>query len=348
MSYPVRPTFDSVTVGAAALPNDPMPEGLPPTPVEPASGEGYPVLPTFDSITATGTGGTGGGGGGTEPVPVDPTPVTPPPAASGLVAIKPPMLVVPEDILEIYASSEQSGHPPRLLLRPSNPAQWWTPATAGTTHRITVRLKPGRAIDCLSLMLTNAGSAATIRVFGAATRATAEAGGTFNTVAAPFWASTAPQSGARGTHSLVRLAAPQTYEWWTIQITGAPAVFSASHLVVGKMRQSARNYNAGAAEEPDDFSDVSYTPDGAMAERPGFIMRRADFEMVWISETEYETKFRSLWWEVGNSKPVLVLPNSAPSPYLHDRMLYGRITRSRGIHETSKYFGRSFEIASLI
>jgi hypothetical protein len=79
----------------------------------------------------------------------------------------------------------------------------------------------------------------------------------------------------------------------------------------------------------------------------GWRGRKVEFPLSWISEAEYEAKWRDLDQLVGTTDPVLALPNPKASRYLNDRIAFGEITNMRGELMRGDKYAKTIEIRSL-
>lgn len=268
--------------------------------------------------------------------------VAPPPASVGL-NIEPPFIVIPAAFLSIAATSEASGHPARLLGRHNLMSQW-----RGSGSPVSIDVQVAGAIDTIALLSTNLNDAATWTIKAGTTLAQVQGGSpAFTTGAQPFRASEG--LGPRpGYHGLARLDAPQTYPWWRIQLNHAASVAAASILVMGQARVSPKAYSRDATEEAEDLGAFEVMRDGGINPQNGVRMRSFDFDISLLDEADIEALFSQLWWEVGQSAPVLAVVNAKAGPYLHDRIVFGPLRRDRRTHAWSKKHNKTFQILSLI
>ncbi len=260
--------------------------------------------------------------------------------APGQVLIEPALVVVPSPVLEWSAVSEIAGFPAANLGRDS-PVAWRS--SNGDSHTLYARLAP-TPIDTVALLMSNAPEDATVVVAaGNAKGATSWSSGFL-----PFRAS-ANLPGRPGYHALIRLPDPQAYPWWQIGIgANCPgAVFHLEHAVFGLARVS-KNHANDRTETPVDLGVLERARSGVPQRTIGYRMRRADFEIAMMTQAQYESLYGDLGRLVGATEPALVVPNSRPGSFLHDRILYGAITGGRASNPSSPVFSRSFTIDSLV
>jgi len=261
------------------------------------------------------------------------------PAAPAAVMIEPAILVVPTPVLEWGATNVLAGFPV------SNLGYDAPNAFRGQAQPmdITARL-PAEPIDTIAILNTNVAEAGTVRVFAGTTNATAD----YDSGVLPFRAS-ANLPGRPGYHALVRLPAPQSYEFWKVQIShlNTGNLIHIEHMIFGKNRAS-KNHSFDKNETTLDLGSLERNRSGSPNRVDGYRMRRADFDLSMMSEAQYETQYGDLHWRVGGTSPVLVVPNSKAGSFLHDRILYGAITAGRVVNPASPVYTRNFTIDSLI
>lgn len=118
-----------------------------------------------------------------------------------------------------------------------------------------------------------------------------------------------------------------------------------THLVIGKSIVS-KNVANEKTQVPQPLTSIERKRSGNPDRVRGFPMRKVDFDLVAIDQTKYETLYGQLDYREG--QPVLVVPNSKPGPFLHDRILYGDLGGGRSVMQYSNLYRRSFSISSLI
>lgn len=234
------------------------------------------------------------------------------------------LLVRPEQLSQILAPSALLGAPAKNLLR-DDPMSAMRVNGSGT---FAIQFETaGRPMDAIALLGTLAGIDATWRIRAAASQAALASAPTYDTGYIRFHAS--PNLGARELyHGLHLMAAPRTDTWWEISITHAAPAFVARNLVVGLQRKSV-NASRGSGQTAYDLGSMSRTSYGTPQRVEGWKGRRVDFELSWLSETEYQTKWSDLEMTLGLTRPVMVLPNSRANQYLHDRIGFGCISSTR-------------------
>lgn len=264
------------------------------------------------------------------------------PAAYGGYSLEPAILVVPEPLDQITCAAADVGSPASNL---ANDDPLSTLRVQGSSSFSIQFHTPGRAIDVFALLGTLANDDATWRIRGAATQATLTSAPTVDTGVVALRVNSG--IGRRNHyHAYRRLGAAYTLAWWQIDITHTAATFIARHLIAGLARQSV-NYSRGAGFSPADFGVTNRTQLGSPDRIVGWRGRQVSFALSWLNEAEFEAKWSDLDVLVGNSLPVLALPNPKANLYLNDRIAFGEITSMQSENVRSAKWGKSIEIRSL-
>lgn len=258
------------------------------------------------------------------------------------IMIDPAVLVVPNPVLEWTCGQAIAGYPVANLGIDAPVAFRATPA-GGAQFVFYARMAP-EPIDTIALLMSNLPEAATVRVFAGPTASVAG----FNIPAQPFRAS-ANMPGRPGYHGLIRLAAPQSFEFWQVVIEASmPAsLLHLEHCLFGLNRRS-KNHSFDKSESGLDLGSLERTRSGNPNRVNGYRMRKVDFDLSMMNEAQYETQYADLHWKVGGTDPVFAIPNSKAGGFLHDRMLYGAISAGRVVNPATPVYTRNFTIDSLI
>lgn len=264
------------------------------------------------------------------------------------VMIEPALIVPPERVLAWTASDEISGYPVRTLGRDEPNSTWWA-ERVGLTFDFEAQMAAA-PIDVISVLETNASEASTITVKAGPSLANVRGGApAYSFAARPFRVS-AGLPGRRAYHAFVRLPAPQAYPFWRVEIGGpVPGdVFVATYAVFG-LAYATRNFSADSKSETLlDRGSIDRDRSGNPARVEGHRGRNVDFELVNLTEAQYEGTLSQLRWRLGTTRPALVLPNSKPGVFLHDRLLYGTLKAGRATNTYTPRFSQQFSIESLI
>jgi hypothetical protein len=146
---------------------------------------------------------------------------------------------------------------------------------------------------------------------------------------------------------LQRLPQPVTERFFAIDINaGGARHFIARNLVVGLAR-GTQNAARGNSEAPNDLGAAARTRFGVLDRVTGWRGRTVDFEMGWLSEAEYQTKWGLLMRQAGKTKSVLAIPNSKRNVFLNDRIAFGPITDQRGQTVAGRKLSFSMTIDSI-
>lgn len=262
------------------------------------------------------------------------------------IQISPAQIVIPIRPSAWSGYASVPGYPPSNLGLASPMAAWRAQVAVGAICAIET---DGSLIDTIALLETNLPEGAAVRVIGGPTMAHA-LGSVTPEYYGPFQNFRASENlpGRRGYHALIRSAVPLTHRFLGVQIAGdypPGGLVHVTHAVFGKMRQ-IRNY-ADMTDQPFDLSTSDRMRDGTPDMVPGFRGRRVDFELAGMTESQHEAAFADLALRVGTTDPVLIMPNSKPGAYFHDRMLYGNLTANRQTNSNAR-FTRSLSIESVI
>lgn len=261
------------------------------------------------------------------------------------VMIEPASLVLPAPIVSAGAANIVAGFPIENLFRDSPTAMRKT-QDAANEHYFDVQIG-GQPIDTVALLNTNLPEAATWYLQASQVPIVTVDDIKYSSPIIPFRASpNLPQRA--GFHGLMRLAAPQSYPFWRIRISGAPLtanMLHAEHFIIGLNRVS-RNHAVEKTETPTPQTTVERKRSGVPDRVSGYPMRKAEFELANLTEAQYETLYGELWRRENDA--ALVVPNSKAGAFLHDRILYGDLTAGRAVNTTSPRYTRQFGINSVI
>lgn len=256
-------------------------------------------------------------------------------------SVVPALLVVPEPVTDLAATNVAAGSDVNNLLN-DDPMSVFK--INGLGSAITFRTT-GRGIDTIAMLGSLANEDVTWRIRTAATFNGVTNAPLMDTGNVDFRIS--PGIGRRKHyHAFRRLTNSYGTEYWRIDIGGLSQNFIARNLIVGKARESV-NISRGQGEEAIDYGSINRTQFGQPDRVRGWRGRKVEFPLSWIRETEYEAKWRDLDLLVGNTDPVLAIPNPKKSIYLNDRIAYGEIASMRGEVMRGDKYARTLEIRSL-
>lgn len=263
------------------------------------------------------------------------------------VMIMPAMLVVPNPVMDWTADSSVAGFPADNMGFDA-PVGWQSAGQTIGTDRIfsfLVRMAPA-PVDTIALLMSNLPEAARVQLKAGNTTTTIE----YTSATFPFRASN--NLGARpGYHGLIQLPAAQTFPYWRVTITcpslGIPGVIHLQHAIFGKNRVT-KNHSVDKVEQPIDYGVLQRGRTGIPQRALGLRARRVDFDISLLKQADFETTYGDLTTRVGNTDPVLVVPNARSGTFFHDRILYGAITASKTVNNASPVFTQSFSVESII
>lgn len=266
---------------------------------------------------------------------------------NGGVLIEPALVVKPEPVLNLAASGAggpTAGFPASNLVRDA-------PVGCRIAGNFSVGLnyfgitfeRGGAQIDTAAILNTNFPEDSMIRIYGT-DNPDYQTGGIVLLASQPFRAS--PNlPGRRGYHGVFRFA-ELAKQYITIEITSPTLKYAhIEHLVVGKARVS-KNFSTEKTEQPVPQTSIERRRSGIVDRQKGYPMRKVDFDISAMSETQYETLYGDL--HLYQNEPVLVVPNTRANAFLHDRILYGDLSGGRVVNVNSPIFTRGFTVESLI
>lgn len=267
---------------------------------------------------------------------------------SGGILIEPALIVTPEDITGLNFSGAfgpVAGFAADNMLRDA-PCACRAPGllSAGVYNYILNFDRAGAQIDTIALLNTNFPEDTQISV-----RATDNPDyitGLVSILAAQAFRASPNMPGRLGYHGLLRLAGMITQRYVRVDISSASmALAHIEHLVVGRARVS-KNFSTEKGEQPSTLTQLERRRSGIPDRQKGHPMRKVDFDLSAVSETQHETLYGDL--HLYQSEPVLVVPNTRGNAFLHDRILYGDLGGGRVINVNSPIFTRNYTIDSLI
>lgn len=98
--------------------------------------------------------------------------------------------------------------------------------------------------------------------------------------------------------SHLELPSVQTRRWWRIDFT-CSAAGEAAFLVMGQKITPANYYSPGWGMGVEDLGEIDIGRYGIPATEEGLIFRTLNFSLGWMSETDFEGKFRPLVEKLG-------------------------------------------------
>lgn len=124
-------------------------------------------------------------------------------------------------------------------------------------------------------------------------------------------------------HSHHELPSVETRLWWRIDITGHTGAFEAANLIMGEKIQPTRFYDKDFEFGIEDTGNVDINNNGVIHEIPGQILRTLQFSLGWLTQDEYETKFRPLAESMGTRGMMLWCFDPQPNAYRQSKTYFG-------------------------
>lgn len=269
---------------------------------------------------------------------------TGPDLSTAAVLISPAMLVVPAPILEWTGDNDVAGYP-CLNLGFDAPVPWRSSSSlTNTVASFLARMAP-QPVNTIALLMSNAPESATVQIKAGNSTATTD----YTSSTVSFRAS-ANLAGCPGYHALVQLPAAQSYPYWRVNIAfaaGLTGPFHLEHAVLG-FNRSSKNHSVDKVEQPMDLGSYERSPLGIPKRMAGLRGKKVDFDISMMNQLQFETLYGDLPRLVGNTQPVLVVPNTKAGSFLHDRILYGVLTGGKAVNNASPVFTRSFTVDSIL
>jgi len=260
-----------------------------------------------------------------------------------------PFAVVPTPLGTIATGNETTAKPAAHLNEFLDIGMTWQ--SSGNTN-LWVRGDFGSAmpIDYVSMIWANALAGTTIRVRLGDTQAEVDGTADYDSTALAFISpSITRPDGLYSSH--LELPSLQTKRWWRIDIGGHTGNFEAAKLVMGQKITPSRYYSSGYEFGEEDQGDISFGRWGVNDIAAGIMMRSLKFELGWIDEAEFETKFRPLAAKLGKRNVALWCFDPTTNTYRQARTYFGWLKDSPyaiGGKFKPGTFAQEYSILSLI
>lgn len=124
-------------------------------------------------------------------------------------------------------------------------------------------------------------------------------------------------------------------------------------MVIGKKITPATFYSPGWEQGVADLGDLDIGRYGIADETPGRVFRTLAFQLGWLSESDFETKFRPLLEKLGKRRPALWCFDPTPNVYRQARTYFGWLKESPAARHVATTpdgprFAKDLEILSMI
>jgi len=276
-------------------------------------------------------------GGQYSPLALGATLTTAPPAYVGR-SVEPAAVVLPAEVVNLAVAygagvNGRAGFPVSNLLS-DDPQASFQAIGIGTTT-LTWQTS-GEPIDAVALLGTMIGDDATWTVESAPTGVAFGGAGSNSSGSRTMRVS--PGIGRRRVyHALYQLAATTTNTQWRVTINSPAPFLLLRNLVCGWMRESV-NHSKGYTLAPNDLGAAARNRFGTLDRVSGWRGRLVDFELSWLNETDFHTKYASLQTLVGKTKSVMVVVNTKYNVWMQDRIGFGVMSDIRLAHmQGAKY-----------
>ena len=152
-------------------------------------------------------------------------------------------------------------------------------------------------------------------------------------------------------HSHYEIGSVITARYVAIDIAGHTGDFQAAFLVLGQKLTPASYYSPDFEFGLDDRGSIDWTRYGVAEEEAGVIMRKLGLTFSWLSQSDYETKFRPMTEKLGKRGMVYFCFDPEPTVYRQAKTYFGVLTDppfATGAAPKQTNYEMSFELLSLI
>lgn len=232
-----------------------------------------------------------------------------------------PFCVVPTPLGTVTTGNEISAKPAAHLGKFLDIGMTWK-SNGNTNLWIRGDFGSAKPVDFVSVLSANAQSGTTIRVRLGDSQAEVDGTADYDSTALAFISPSITTDDALY-HSHIALPSLQTKRWWRIDIGSHSGDFEAAMLVLGQRVIPSRYYSGGFERGHEDGGDISFGRWGVNEITDGMMRRTLKFELGWLDEAEYETKFSPLSARLGKRNPALWCFDPAATVYRQNRTYYG-------------------------
>lgn len=193
--------------------------------------------------------------------------------------------------------------------------------TATPTAWIEVDLGTAKSVDFLAFLATE-GAATGQRIRAATTQGGLTAAPGLDSGVVGFTAGSAGGAFER-VHSWWEAAAPASFRWWRIDLSGLSSPFAAGRLVLGRRTAFARNFSFGLAPGIKDTGRARLADSGALDRREGARARTLSIQWASLSKAEIEGTLHPILERIGRTGPLLIVTDPAADAQRARRMYFG-------------------------
>lgn len=262
-----------------------------------------------------------------------------------------PFCVVPTALGTIAAGHEVAGKPASHLGEFDTIGMVWLSAPGSGLHWARGDFGSAKPVDFMSVIAAAVAPSTTIRLRLGTSQAEVDGTAPYDSGALTFInPAIARDDGLY--HSHLEIASVQSYRWWRIDIVHG-GNFQASTLVLGQRVRAATWYSPGFGFGVEDLGDIDVGRFGVADVTDGRIFRSLEMRLGWLSEADFETKFRPLVEKLGKRTPAFWCFDPTANTYRQARTYLGWI-RNKPIatHVANTAdgprFQKDFEILSMI
>jgi hypothetical protein len=258
-----------------------------------------------------------------------------------------PFAVVPVPLGTITTGNETAAKPAIHLGEFKHIGMTWR-SSDGTNLWVRGNLGSAQPIDFMSLVGASANSGTTIRLRLGDTQAAVDGTASYDSGAVTLINPLiARDDGLYGSH--LELPSLQTRQWWRIDISHG-AAFEAAALILGKRITPSTFYDPSFEYGVEDRGSIEISRYGVPEESAGIIMRALKFKLGWLSETDFETKFRPLDEKLGRRGIAFWCFDPAANSYRQARTYLGWLKdppyATGGVNNTR--YSKDYSILSVI
>jgi hypothetical protein len=127
-------------------------------------------------------------------------------------------------------------------------------------------------------------------------------------------------------HSHLEPPATYTGRYVRVSLGGHTGDFQAAFLVIGQKLTPASYYSPDFEFGLDDKGSIDWTRYGVAEEESGVIMRKLGLTFSWLSQSDYETKFRPMTEKLGKRGMVYFCFDPEPTVYRQAKTYFGVLT----------------------
>lgn len=260
-----------------------------------------------------------------------------------------PFAVAPHSLGTVTTGNETTSRPAIHLGEFKSRGMVWK-SNGNTNLWVRGNFGSAKPVDFFSVLSANAQSGTTIRLRLGDTQAEVDGTADYDSGAQTFISPARTREDGLY-HSHFELPSVQTKQWWRIDISGHTGDFQASSLVMGQKLTPATYYNPDFEFGLEDQGSLEWTRYGVASEEDGVLMRKLKLTFSWLSQSDYETKFRPLTEKVGKRGMVYFCFDPDPTVYRQSKTYFGVLTDppfATGAAPKQTNYEMSFELLSLI